>query len=730
MTPGLGKQETIYQIGPITWGILKDLGWNMNPSIFVIAPKNGTSYIVGDSLEIEWFDTNEMGTPIYKIDLYNQEGNLVTNFTPVISGKFGTNSIKLAITSDIPSNVNYQIKLVTYGGDSYNNDGYFQIQNHVAPPSAFPRGDKYAKNTPIKLQSNFANGEIYYTKDKSIPTKNSSKFNSDIILDKDFTLTAKVFVGNNESDTMVANYTVNTDILSGTISCGGEPSWIGKEGMGYSDGKAREYKWGKQAGMVFRSFIEIYIESIPQNVVIDNVIFPILRGYKDSIYTGLYNLDYNGNGTIEKYESFTAGTNTKKIDAYWPQVNNSGSDYDYDFTSDKLTAEVKKAYTEHKTSILFGIKAEDENIGKIFWYNPPSYLYFKSYMTINYHYLPGNYLVDQVDKDKNSFGFVGLWNSSKWDTLLVPITKNFPKGTTQNPQYQYFLASQDYKNGTTQKFRDWKDASIINHRKYNITADKDSIIARFDQSNFATVQNYFEGNVNGGKISFKDPWIVDSVDAKGALNRGVNAVFHDSLPAPFNPGLSSLYKGVFLNQGYNSVTHVWTPPYYSVQATSQQDINLGGSLGTRTFYFQNWGGANVNYQSPNSLETPVVFTAENAVASANYKGHFLSNSSSALTNNGQRKVVRDRFGIYHMVYESMNKLWYTKSTTTNMSGAWTPEEKLLDLGDNTFITNPSISIHATVVGANLDDQLKIVCEVKNGQAEGFDSRTAVRRRRK
>jgi len=109
MTPQMGKKETIYQIGPVTWGILKDLGWTMNSSIFVTAPKNGSSYVVNDSLEIEWFDVNEGGTPIYKIDLYNQEGNLVTNFTPAISGKFGTNSIKLAITSDIPSNVNIKL---------------------------------------------------------------------------------------------------------------------------------------------------------------------------------------------------------------------------------------------------------------------------------------------------------------------------------------------------------------------------------------------------------------------------------------------------------------------------------------------------------------------------------------------------------------------------------------------------------------------------------------------
>ena len=72
-----------------------------------------------------------------------------------------------------------------------------------------------------------------------------------------------------------------------------------------------------------------------------------------------------------------------------------------------------------------------------------------------------------------------------------------------------------------------------------------------------------------------------------------------------------------------------------------------------------------------------------------------SNFSSAFANNGQRKVVRDKNGIYHMVYESMNMIWYKKSLTPDYQGAWSTEELISLLpGDPTLLyCNPSISIN-------------------------------------
>ena len=658
MTPTFHLQEAVHQIGPITWGMLKDLGWDMNSSIFITEPTKSfnTIYLASDPLLVEWLDTYENGSIVTNISLFVNGvtgDSLITDTSQNIYSNFGINSIELNLPGNLPQNKKYIVKITTSNNDIYTSDGYFPIQNNVQPPSSYPPGGKYVKNTGIRLQSNYANNEIYYTTDKTIPTKQSLKFESAIPLEQDFTLTAKVFVGNQESDTLVANYIVDTNPLNGTAYCGGVPSNYGPVGTTqYTKELTQEYRWGINGGTVYRSFIEFNLSSIPRNIVIDDVRFSTFTG-SDSLFTSLYTLDYNSYFSdipSVKYNSFTEGTNSKEIDRYWPHLTNWG--YEYDFTSPKLTEEIRAAYTANKSTILLGIKATNEPGNKsVYAFVPASLLY------VDYHYLPGNYLVDQVDKDKNSFGFVGLWNSSKWDTLFVPITKNFPKGTTQNPLYQYFLASQEYKNGTTQKFRDWKDGSVINHRKYNITAAKDSIIARFDQSSYATVQNYFEGNVNGGKISFKDPWIVDSVDAKGGFNRGVNAVFHDSLPAPFNPGSSSLYKGVFLNQ---NPTFDPILPNYSVKASQTQNINLGSPWGMRTFYFQNWSAnteTSASLQDANALETGVVFKEADATVSANYKGTQLSNTSTAFANNSQRKFIRKSTTALYAIYESMNTCW-------------------------------------------------------------------------
>lgn len=118
----------------------------------------------------------------------------------------------------------------------------------------------------------------------------------------------------------------------------------------------------------------------------------------------------------------------------------------------------------------------------------------------------------------------------------------------------------------------------------------------------------------------------------------------------------------------------WAPPYYSVRAQSTQTIN------GYTSYFQNWSATNAAPQDASVLTTGVVFTNSNAVVIANYKGHLISNSTSGLSSNSQRKVVRTDDGKLHMVYESMNQVWYTRSTDGGTT--WLPEQKVDYLGAN------------------------------------------------
>ncbi len=155
--------------------------------------------------------------------------------------------------------------------------------------------------------------------------------------------------------------------------------------------------------------------------------------------------------------------------------------------------------------------------------------------------------------------------------------------------------------------------------------------ANFLGLNYSKIELKLEGQLITGKGdgAFNDPWYV--------LSDGTQ-------PGDYWKSFTSFYeptgkdgatdKGVFLNQGWPG----WQPPYYSVRAQETQDIPLP-NIGTRTFYFLNWGGSNVEYQNTNALETAVVFKSEGAVAEANLKGTQLSNSVNAFINNSQRRIV-------------------------------------------------------------------------------------------
>lgn len=99
-----------------------------------------------------------------------------------------------------------------------------------------------------------------------------------------------------------------------------------------------------------------------------------------------------------------------------------------------------------------------------------------------------------------------------------------------------------------------------------------------------------------------------------------------------------------------------------------QDINLGGQIGTRQFYFNGWSydPDKISVQSPSSYETAVVFKEADAVITANLKGTQLSNSQNAYTSGSQRKIARVvRQGVattLHAVYESNGYCWYEIST--------------------------------------------------------------------
>ena len=281
---------------------------------------------------------------------------------------------------------------------------------------------------------------------------------------------------------------------------------------------------------------------------------------------------------------------------------------------------------------------------------------------------------------------VAKWEGSSFVNYQVPATFNFSTGSSV-----VLRGLQDVVQSPSEKFNKWSiDANVINHRAITIEPGMNQIISQFKSIQpDVTIENLLESSsVGNGTISFADPWLIDFNETPyGTRNQGINAL-PKARTSPFHPDYttyysSDIYKGVFLNQNYN----ITGQPYYSIQAQSTQTIN------GYTSYFQNWSASGANIQSTTALTTPVVFTSAGATVTANYKGNLISNSNTGFNSNSQRKVVRTDDGKLHMVYESMNQVWYTYSTDGGTT--WQPEQKVDNFSTNT--KSCSISQNSNIV---------------------------------
>ncbi|MCL4551047.1 MAG: T9SS type A sorting domain-containing protein [Bacteroidetes bacterium] len=282
---------------------------------------------------------------------------------------------------------------------------------------------------------------------------------------------------------------------------------------------------------------------------------------------------------------------------------------------------------------------------------------------------------------------VAKWEGSSFVNYQVPAIFNFSTGSSV-----VLKGLQDVVQSPSEKFNRWNvDANVINHRTFTIEPGMNQIISQFKSiQSGITIENLLESSsVGNGTISFADPWLIDFNETPyGTRNQGTNAPFK-SRTSPFTPDLTTsyggdIYEGVFLNQ---SGPPSWVPPYYSVQTQSTQTIN------GYTSYFQNWSVSGAILQSTTALTTPVVFTSAGATITANYKGNLISNSNTGFNSNSQRKVVRTDDGKLHMVYESLNQVWYTYSTDGGTT--WQPEQKVDNFSTNT--KSCSISQNSNIV---------------------------------
>jgi len=200
-----------------------------------------------------------------------------------------------------------------------------------------------------------------------------------------------------------------------------------------------------------------------------------------------------------------------------------------------------------------------------------------------------------------------------------------------------------------QKFKHWysNEADLANYKDFFISNETNLIEARFGQSTGnATLRIKLPGGEDAPgsmTISIKDPWLINEGDPAfytapyGYHNLGLNAPFV-SVSSSTDLAYASKFQGIFLRQGYDVNTQTWTAPYYSVKADQTQSTSEHGE--SVTWHFQNWSGTDVTFQNASATETPLVFNASGAAAEAVYKGHLVSNKTTATGPNYSRVLAR------------------------------------------------------------------------------------------
>ncbi len=277
----------------------------------------------------------------------------------------------------------------------------------------------------------------------------------------------------------------------------------------------------------------------------------------------------------------------------------------------------------------------------------------------------------------------------------------FPSGTTKHPAWGSHTIRTDElpfaynwnQSGTTQKHLFWgqtgeADRYVVNNDFQANASNPVSMWANFDPTSQVHLVNKIEG-IDGGSgfINFVDPFY---------YYKDNNIWYQSNEPkkytSPFTTYNNSdnAYGGVFLHQDPTFDPNV---PNYSVQAISPQNLDAGGTLGIRKFYFQSWSAEPVNsasFQNVTALTTAVVFNNSGATVKANLKGQGLSNNSEGYSLGSQRKIVRTvdyQVGYLHRVYESMGHVWYEISINNGQSWTLMNNGKPLDVSGG---SHPSI----------------------------------------
>jgi hypothetical protein len=349
-----------------------------------------------------------------------------------------------------------------------------------------------------------------------------------------------------------------------------------------------------------------------------------------------------------------------------------------------------------------------------------------SYATLNTRSCVGYFSYDQIcvmhwamETNAYNIGLQGLIRrnitvANKINGLVVPnsnitiITLNTNTSQTYNSgavaplvqrgSYQSRTSNERFNPGhpgisisDAYKHNNWDSEFQQFNIAQNFVLDPSSLdrVANFDQVRAATVRpDLIDASSSGsswdGIVEMKDPWYYN-----GTTNP--NTFLPYSSTSPFNQ--TSAYNntgGVFIGQDPQ-----FTPTFYTVRAPQVQTVN--GYSGA----FYDWQASNATLQNPSNVETPVVFTAPNAVVSARYKGRLLSSLANATSAGNQRRLANAQGAtlynnVFYLVYESAGKIWLTY--TTNGGTSWTNEQYLGDGKNPTVAASSNTALIAWNTG--------------------------------
>ena len=271
---------------------------------------------------------------------------------------------------------------------------------------------------------------------------------------------------------------------------------------------------------------------------------------------------------------------------------------------------------------------------------------------------PVTVTADQVFEDLTTRvpnSSVGLYEGTSFVQYGVPHQFQFHELSTQTFDAQTSLEL-NQSTGMQEKYRTWNALpDVVNHKDFLILPGLSRVESQFKSSHNATLQGQLvDGGSSGGVMEFADPWLRDSSDTKGPLNRGTRAVFRQVNPGASNIGLNSDYKGVFLGENPS-----WLADHsnYSVGAPDPNSIN------NFTCYFQNWtvSQGSANFQYPANSHTGAVFNSQGTIITALYKAQLGSSISNATASNSQRVMTAFATSgspdVYMLVYPSVGEIW-------------------------------------------------------------------------